>query len=361
MPHLPELRPPKQAAGPKSPVPRPAAGPKTPAPGKAKAPVKVPPEVQQASKSAHLGGYVKIQRVGVGSMGEVYKAWDLKEGRWVALKILRSQDPTQLARFIREAQVASQMQHPNITPIYDAGKDKGLWYLAMKYLSGHTLKKFPRGNRRISVQLMRDAARALEYAHSRGIIHRDLKPDNFMVRSKPKPGKEASKAIDDFVHHIWVMDFGIARPSESTSQLTMPGTVMGSPSFMSPEQALGKIVDARADVYSLGATLYQRLTGVPPFESKSIFEALRRVQEEMPKPPSQLEKGIDAGLDAIVMKCLEKDPAKRYQTAGELAEALDGWLTPAVVATGDAVPKKKGCGGAAVLLIAAAAAAAAFA
>lgn len=323
----------------------------------------MPPEVAAASKSAHLGGFVKIQKVGTGAMGEVYKAWDLKEGRWVALKILRSNDMVQLARFVREAQVAAGMNHPNITKIYDAGKDKGLWYIAMQFLAGHTLRAFPRTSRRISVELMRDAARALQYAHDKGIVHRDLKPENFMVQSKPKPGGNA-KSIEGCSHHIYVMDFGIARPSDASTQLTIPGTVMGSPSFMSPEQASGHQVDHRTDVYALGATLYDRLLGRPPFESKNIFEGLRLVQEQLPQRPRAADPTIDAKLDAIVMKTLEKDPGKRYQTATELADALDGWLAenaPAADVEGPAAAKKGGCGKAAVWLLAAGAAACAAA
>ncbi len=319
----------------------------------------------QASKSAHLGGYVKIQKVGSGSMGDVFKAWDLKENRWVALKILRSNDAVQLARFVREAQLASQMNHPNVARIFDAGRDKGQWFIAMQYISGHTFKNFPRANRQILVQLMRDAAGAVDYAHGRGIVHRDLKPENFMVASSPRQGVKGSTSIVDFHHHIFVMDFGIARPSDGNTQLTMPGTVMGSPSFMSPEQASGRPVDARADVYSLGATLYDRLTGRPPFESKNIFEALRLVQETAAKRPMACDPTVDGELDAIVMKCLEKKVEDRYQTAGELAAALDRWLgghAGSEAAPEAAAPAKKGgCGKAAALLLAAGAAAGAWA
>lgn len=320
----------------------------------------MPPEVAAASKSAHLGGFVKIQKVGTGSMGEVYKAWDLKEGRWAALKILRSNDMVQLARFAREAQMASGMNHPNITRIFDAGKDKGLWYIAMQFVAGHTLRAFPRTSRRISVELIRDAARALQYAHDKGIVHRDLKPENFMVQSKPKAGGNA-KSIEGCSHHIFVMDFGIARESDASTQLTIPGTVMGSPSFMSPEQASGKQVDHRTDVYALGATLYDRLVGRPPFESKNIFEGLRLVQDTMPQRPKSIDPTIDPKLDAIVMKTLEKDPAKRHQSAAELADALDAWVQdtyPAGSEAAEAAPAKKaGCGKAAVWLLAAGAAA----
>ncbi|MEK7469452.1 MAG: serine/threonine-protein kinase [Planctomycetota bacterium] len=320
----------------------------------------MPPEVAAASQSAHLGGYVKIQKVGTGSMGEVFKAWDQKEGRWVALKILRSNDMTQLARFVREAQVASGMNHPNITRIFDAGKDKGMWFIAMQFVAGHTLRAFPRTSRRISVELMRDAARALDYAHGKGTVHRDLKPENFMVQSKPKPGGNA-KSIDGCTHHIFVMDFGIARPSDASTQLTIPGTVMGSPSFMSPEQASGREVDHRTDVYALGATLYDRLCGKPPFESKNIFEGLRLVQETMPQRPRSIDPSIDPKLEAIVMKALEKDPAKRPQTATELAEALDAWLLDNPPASAAPIAAKKtGCGKAAVWLLAAGAAGAAL-
>jgi serine/threonine-protein kinase len=311
--------------------------------------------------SARVGHYVKIQKIGSGSMGDVFKAWDLREGRWVALKILRSNDMVQLARFIREAQVASQLAHEHITPIYDAGKDneKRLWYIAMKYIVGHTLRSFPRANRRIVARVMADAARALAYAHEKGVVHRDIKPENFMVVSTPKPGVPKSKSIEAFDHHLYVMDFGIARPSDANTQLTMPGTVMGSPSFMSPEQASGRPVDFRSDVYSLGATLYDRLLGDPPFPGHNVFDVLRRVQEDKPAPPHAVDPSIPASLGMIAMKCLEKDPAGRYQTAAELADALEAW----VAAPEEAAPAraaKKGCGGAAAVLLAAAAGAAAL-
>jgi serine/threonine protein kinase len=203
---------------------------------------------------------------------------------------------------------------------------------------------------------MRDAARALQYAHEKGTVHRDLKPENFMVQSKPKPGAN-SKSIEGCTHHLFVMDFGIARPSDASTQLTIPGTVMGSPSFMSPEQASGREVDHRTDVYALGATLYDRLCGRPPFESKNIFEGLRLVQETMPQRPSAIDPTIDSKLEAIVMKTLEKDPGKRYQSATELAEALEGWLREhQPEADAPAGAKKGGCGKAAVFLLAAGAA-----
>ena len=318
----------------------------------------MPPEVAAASQSAHLGGYVKIQKVGTGSMGEVYKAWDLKEARWVALKILRSNDRDQLKRFMRESEVAMKLKHRNITTTFDAGNDKGQWYIVMQFVGGHTLKVFPRASHRISVELMRDAARAIEYAHRLGTIHRDLKPENFMVQSQPKPGGNP-KSIEGCTHQVFVMDFGIARESTATTQLTMPGTVMGSPSYMSPEQAMGLPVDHRADVYALGATLYDRLTGKPPVESKNIFEALRLVQEAIPTHPKDKDPSIDPELDAIVMKSLEKKADKRHQTAGEFADALDAWVQSAyapgasAVAPTTAPAKKAGCGKAAAWLLAA--------
>jgi serine/threonine-protein kinase len=304
-----------------------------------------------------VGHYVKIQKIGSGAMGDVFKAWDLREGRWVALKILRSNDMVQLARFIREAQLASQLNHPHITPIYDAGKDneKKLWYIAMKYIVGHTLRSFPRASRRIVAQVMADAARALAYAHEKGVVHRDLKPENFMVTSTPKPGAPKSKSIESFDHHVYVMDFGIARPSDANTQLTMPGTVMGSPAFMSPEQASGRPVDHLADVYSLGATLYDRLVGEPPFPGNNVFDVLRRVQEENPVPPHAADPSVPLGVSQIAMKCLEKDPAKRFQSANELADALEAWAS-APEERGPAPAGKKGCGGAAAVLLAAAAA-----
>ncbi|HXG60235.1 MAG TPA: tetratricopeptide repeat protein [Planctomycetota bacterium] len=269
----------------------------------------LPAEVAGADPGQRFGKYVRVRKLGAGGMGEVWKAWDLELARWVALKFLKGGNDEEVQRFVREAQLAGKLSHPHIAAVYDVGQDRDRHYIAMQFVDGVTLRDVSGLDPKRAARLLRDAARAVHYAHGQGIIHRDLKPDNLMAVERP--GADP---------HVYVMDFGLARATEGASQLSASGVVVGTPAYMAPEQARGEKVDGRADVYSLGATLYELLRGRPPFESDNVLELLRKAAEEEPPP-------LEGELGVICAKAMEKDPARRYATAAELAEDLERWLT----------------------------------
>jgi len=263
-----------------------------------------------AAPGDRLGRYVLEKRLGSGGMGDVWKAHDTSLDRAVAIKVLKSPGDEEIARFRREAHVAARLSHPNIAAVYEVGEERGRHFIAMQLIDGRTLKDVSRRDRRALVEFVRDAARALDFAHATGIVHRDVKPENVMV------------AADG---HVYVMDFGLARHRAGLG-LTATGVVMGTPPYMAPEQAHGREVDRRADVFALGATLYELLTGRKAFEGDSDLSTLRRVCEDDPRPPRSIDGTIDADLQTVVMKCLEKEPLARYPRAGTLADDLDRWL-----------------------------------
>src|SRR5688572_29031207 len=211
------------------------------------------PLVAARADSGRLGKYVRTEKLGSGGMGEVWKALDTELNRWVALKFLKEEEPAIVARFLREARTSAGLSHPGIAAIYEVGESEGRRFIAMQYVPGRTMDSIPWKNRRLLVSLLRDVARALEHAHKSGVIHRDLKPANLIVQEK---GDEWSATI---------LDFGLARPIEGGERLSKSGEVFGTVPYMSPEQSRGEALDVRADVYSLGATMYELLAGRPPF------------------------------------------------------------------------------------------------
>ncbi len=274
----------------------------------------IPEEALAAPSTARFGKFIRTQRLGAGGMGEVWKAWDGTLHRWVALKFLKGGDDEEVARFRREAQTAGRLHHPNIAAIYEVNEDQGRQYIAMQYVDGQNLHQFPRADRTLLIRLVAEAARALHHAHEQGIIHRDLKPENLMVTLR---GQE---------HHVFLMDFGLARATEGASKISATGFLVGTPMYMAPEQARGEKVDVRSDIYSLGLTLYELLTDKKPFESESVYETLRRVQETDPPAMRSIDRRIDADLETVVMKAISKEPASRYSTAQAFADDLQAYL-----------------------------------
>ncbi len=287
---------------------------------------------------AQVGPYRVVSRLGAGGMGEVYKARDMRLERDVALKFLPrefSQDPQALERFKREARAASALNHPNICSIYDVGEHEGMPFLVMELLEGQTLKErlaqgpLPAGE---LVDIALEVAGALGAAHAKGIVHRDIKPANiFLTVGGP------AKILDfGVVKLLWDKPPGLSTPDQETVQdkagalshehtITLPGTLMGTAPYMSPEQIRGEPVDARSDLFSLGATLYQAATGAFPFPGSTGPEIAQAILHELPVVPRKLRPDLPQELERIILKALEKDPARRCQSALELQAGLTRW------------------------------------
>ncbi|MCI0585801.1 MAG: serine/threonine protein kinase [Planctomycetes bacterium] len=273
---------------------------------------------EAAEPADALARYALGRELGRGAVGVVYEARDLELDRLVALKLLSRTaelSPGARARFLHEARAAARLSHPFIAAVYDANEA----FIAMQLVDGHDLAKSPARDPRLAATLLRDAALAVHYAHSQGVVHRDLKPANLMATSDPTP-------------RVYVMDFGLAKETEIDAKLSRSGTIVGTPSYMAPEQARGGgAIDARTDVYGLGATLYDQLAGRPPFRGESIVETLRQVIEDEPLPLRALVPGTDRDLATIVATCLAKGPERRYASALALAGDLDRWLSGEVI------------------------------
>ncbi len=263
-----------------------------------------------AVQARRAGKFVLGELLGAGAMGEVWRARDPELGRDVALKFLKGADEALLARFRREAQTVGRLDHPHIAALYEVGESEGRPFIAMQLVEGRTLKDWPGRDPRELAALVRDAARGVAHAHSRGVVHRDLKPENLMAGAGPAGP------------HVYVMDFGLARAVEGESGLSAAGQIVGTPSYLSPEQARGEPAGPGSDVYGLGATLYALLAGRPPHRGKTLLDTLRQVIEVEPEPL----RGVDRDLATIVSKCLEKDPDRRYESADALADDLERWL-----------------------------------
>ena len=269
-----------------------------------------------------FGAYELREVLGLGGMGIVYKAWDQKLERFVAIKMalrgLRASD-TELGRFRAEAQAAAALAHPNIVPVYQVGEQEGQPYFCMKYVPGQTLAQVVAEGPlapRVAAALVEHIARAVLHAHEKGVLHRDLKPANVLLE------RDAASKLD--FANPQITDFGLAKRIEGGVSLTGTGAIVGTPSYMAPEQAAGsgRPSGPAADIYSLGALLYELLTGRPPFLAASAVETLLLVRSEDPVRPRLLNPRIDLDLEFICRKCLEKQPSHRYASAGKLADDL---------------------------------------
>ncbi|MGH7140235.1 MAG: serine/threonine-protein kinase, partial [Pirellulales bacterium] len=266
-----------------------------------------------------FGEYELLAEIARGGMGVVFRARQTRLNRTVAVKMilageLASHDDVR--RFLSEAESAAGLDHPGIVPVYECGQIGGQHFFSMGFIEGQSLAALlaagPLPPRR-AAELVAEVADAVDYAHERGVIHRDLKPGNILLEQGGHPR---------------VTDFGLAKRVASDSNLTRSGQALGTPSYMPPEQASGKLdaIGRAADVYALGAVLYAALTGRPPFQAATPLDTLLQVLEQEPVAPRQLNADVPRDLETIALKCLEKDPLKRYATAAELADELRRFL-----------------------------------
>ncbi len=273
------------------------------------------PSTAELPRVCYFGDYELVEVIARGGMGVVYKARQVSLNRLVALKMILKGElatPRDVARFRAEAEAAANLDHPHIVSIYEVGEHDGQQYYAMRYIEGASLTRRPRADTRNEAALVAVVARAVYYAHQHGILHRDLKPSNILVDPAGVP---------------FVADFGLAKRVDADRSLTVSGDIVGTPRYMAPEQAAArKDLTVAVDVYSLGVILYERLTGQTPFTGETPLEVLRQVREAEPPRPSSITPGLNRDLETICLKCLEKDPAKRYGSAGDLASDLDRWL-----------------------------------
>jgi serine/threonine protein kinase len=311
-----------------------------------------PPAEPSLPRVRYFGDYELLEEIARGGMGVVYKARQLSLQRDVALKMIARGElaaPEDVARFKAEAEAAASLDHPNIVPIYEVGEHDGQHYFSMKLIEGGSLSTLLHGAAPGTLppsvaKLMIPVARAVHYAHQRGILHRDLKPGNILFSAPhppnpplPRRGRGEPDCLTPPLP-LWerglggegivpfVTDFGLAKRVEKDARLTQTGAVVGTPAYLFPEQARAeKRLTTSADVYSLGAILYELLAGRPPFGSEGVLETLRRVIEEEPADPRKLKPNADGDLATIALKCLNKDPAKRYGSAEALADDLERW------------------------------------
>ena len=266
-----------------------------------------------------VGDYELLEEIARGGMGVVYRARQLSLNRIVALKVVLHgpfSSPDFVRRFRQEAEMIASLRHPNIVTIYDVGEHNGNHYLSLEYVEGRNFADLARGQplpARQAAGYLKTVAEAVQHAHRRGILHRDLKPSNILLDSLDRPR---------------VTDFGLAKLMNSDTELTATGQVLGSPNFMPPEQAGGKWaeISTRSDVYSLGAILYELLTGLPPFQAETLQAILEQVRDAEPLPPQRLNPDTPLNLQTICLKCLQKEPSRRYGSAQELADDLNRFL-----------------------------------
>jgi len=273
------------------------------------------------------------REIGKGAMGVVYQAYDPQIDRLIALKVLRPDRVTNedfVSRFFKEAKAIGRLSHPNIVTVYDVGQDQGTVFIAMEFLEGKPLHKViqeAKPDIETIVDFGIQVACALDYAHQRGIIHRDIKPGNIIVQPDNK---------------LKLTDFGIARIEDSTAtQQTRVGEILGSPAYMSPEQVMGRPVDGRSDLYSLGIVLYEMCSGKRPFQGDNLAVIFRAITQDTPTELPTIDPAIPQALSQAIMKCLSKQPEERFQTGNQLADALKTCLKKSTAAPPEQKPSEQ--------------------
>jgi len=259
--------------------------------------------------------YKLIEQIGTGGMANVYKGKDTYLGRTIAIKMLKTNSDKKkelINRFKKEAQSIAALSHPNIVSIYDIGKEENIDYFIMEYIDGMSLKEKIEKEKVLKweecITIISCICQALEYAHKKNIMHRDIKPHNILITS------------DNIAK---VADFGLAKFTTAANSLTQTGTIMGSAQYMSPEQIESTTLDERCDIYSLGITFYEMFTGHLPFNGNNLVSIIIKQKNELPIEPYEINKEIPQSVNNIIMKMLEKDPDKRYQTMPELISDID--------------------------------------
>ncbi len=282
-----------------------------------------------------FGDFDLLEEIASGGMGVVFKARQKSLNRIVALKTIRPSalrpGDSAAQRFRIEAEAVARLDHPHIVPIFEMGEYRGYPFLSLKLIEGGDLERHIsrfKADPRATAVLMAQVARAVHYAHLRGILHRDLKPSNILVDRRGRPH---------------VTDFGLAKCVESDSDLTRTGLILGTPSYMAPEQVSGprSEVTTAADIYGLGAVLYTLISGRPPFQAETVYGTLQQVREQEPVPPGLGDEAVDRDLEAICLKCLEKDPSRRYASSESLALDLEHWLGGKPIAARPAGPAER--------------------
>ncbi len=284
-----------------------------------------PPGRNVADSLTQLGDYRIVRPLGEGGMGLVFVAEHLRLKRLDALKLMKPDAaalPTARDRFLREAQTAASIKHDNIVTIYHVGEEAGTPFIAMELLQGESLEERLKREPRLTIaeiaRIAREAAEGLSAAHARGLVHRDVKPSNLFLERSEVDSHDQSESF----RRVKLLDFGLAKPAEADIAVTQAGSIVGSPAFMSPEQAAGLELDSRSDLFSLGVVLYRMTTGRLPFTGENTLQILRQIDTHSPSAPIQLRPDLPVGLSDLIMKMLAKAPLDRPASAHDVAETL---------------------------------------